>query len=193
MPTYLDLEVSLLGIAPRIWRRFLLRDTASFRDLHVAVQEVGGWEDYHLFAFLKTTGKRDIIAAVRREMYDLDPERVEGPPAGDVPLLSHFKRKGGKCIYLYDFGDNWELLVELKQSVELAEDFRRRLVGGARAFPSEDCGGIGGYQYCLTALEPIDPEEDEATRRDLLERRHWLGNWQPEAFDFESIRESFDR
>lgn len=193
MPTYLDLEVSMLGIAPRIWRRFLLENTASFQDLHVAIQKAGGWENYHLFAFLKTKRKREVIATISPETYDLDPDRVEGPPAGGVLLSSHFKRKGGKCIYLYDFGDHWEHLVEFKQSVELAEDCRRRLVGGARAFPPEDCGGVHGYQYCLTALEPIDPEEEEAAKTDLLQRRHWLGAWQPEAFDFESIRESFDR
>ena len=193
MPRYFDMEVSLRGIAPRIWRRFLLRSTGTFFNLHLAIQKAGGWGDYHLFAFLKTSRKHQVIAAVRPETYHLDPDRVEGPPAGNVPLASHFKRKGGKCIYLYDFGDRWEHLVELKQSVELTEEFERRLVGGARAFPSEDCGGIGGYQYCLTALKPIDPEEDEAAKRDLIQRRHWLGNWRPEAFDLASIKGFFDK
>jgi len=193
MPKYFDLEVSLFGIAPKIWRRFLLRSTATFLDLHVAIQKAGSWCSHHLFVFLKTRGRRQIIAAVEPEMYYLDPDRVEGPPAGDVLLSSHFKRKGSKCIYVYDFGDYWQHVVELKQSVELGQDFHRRLVGGARAFPPEDCGGTNGYQYCLTALEPIDPQESEAATSDLLGRREWLGGWQPEGFDFESAKEAFDR
>ena len=193
MPKYFDLEVSLLDIAPRIWRRFLLRSTATFFHLHKAIQVACGWEDYHLFAFLKTRGKYQIIAAVNPKAYSLDPERVEGPPAGEVPLSSHFKRKGSKCIYLYDFCDYWQHLVELKQSVERSGGLQRRLLGGARAFPPEDCSGLGGYQYSLTALKPIDPEVDEESRTYLTQHRHWLGDWQPEAFDFEATKESFDR
>ena len=37
MPTYFEFEVSLQGIKPRIWRRFQLRATATFADLHWAI------------------------------------------------------------------------------------------------------------------------------------------------------------
>ena len=193
MPKYLELEVSLAELAPRIWRRFLLRSTASFQDLHVAIQKAGGWGDYHLFAFLDYRKRREVIAAVDPHTYMLDPSRVEGPPAHQVALLSRFKRKGSKCIYLYDFGDGWRHLVELRQSVQLAEEFHRRLLGGARAFPSEDCGGVHGYYYSITALEPLDPGLSPEEKSYLTQHRHWLGHWHPEAFDLDAAKPRFDR
>ena len=42
MPKYFDLEISLLEIEPRIWRRFLIHSQATFMDLHDAVQQAFG-------------------------------------------------------------------------------------------------------------------------------------------------------
>ncbi len=36
---------------PEIWRRFLIKDNISFRDLHNIIQAVMDWENYHLFEF----------------------------------------------------------------------------------------------------------------------------------------------
>ena len=47
----LQLKVSLDGIKPSIWRRFLVKDNISFEDLHCVIQDIMGWEDYHLYEF----------------------------------------------------------------------------------------------------------------------------------------------
>ena len=39
MPRYYEFEVSLQELQPRIWRRFLLRTTATFAQLHQAIQQ----------------------------------------------------------------------------------------------------------------------------------------------------------
>ena len=42
-----DLEVSLLEIEPRIWRRFLLNGVSTFEVLHSAIQDAFGWQRQH--------------------------------------------------------------------------------------------------------------------------------------------------
>ena len=56
MARYFDLEVSLLEIEPRIWRRFLIHSEANFMNLHCAVQQAFGWQDCHLYELSRTEG-----------------------------------------------------------------------------------------------------------------------------------------
>jgi hypothetical protein len=84
-------------------------------------------------------------------------------------------------LYEYDFGDGWlhEILVEQIVPVDPSEHYPVCLAG-ARACPPEDCGGVPGYEQLLEALRsPSAPASVE-----LLE---WCGDWNPEAFDLESL------
>ena len=44
-------KIVLDGIDPLIWRRIQVPVTYSFWDLHVAIQDAMGWQDYHLHRF----------------------------------------------------------------------------------------------------------------------------------------------
>ncbi len=48
MPRYLELEISLSRIKPRIWRRILIRPEASFAALQEAIHDSFGWGYCHL-------------------------------------------------------------------------------------------------------------------------------------------------
>jgi len=133
MAEYFEFEVSLVGVEPRMWRRFQLPTAASFADLHDAIQDACGWTNSHLFQFTDMSSRVQI--AVSEYFTEAD-----APTADDVPLSSHFGRKR-KCLYQYDFGDCWYHVVELKRKAALPDSFRRRLVDGERSFPPEDCGG----------------------------------------------------
>lgn len=62
MPRYYEFEVALREIQPRIWRRMLLRTTASFAQLHQAIQDSFGWTESHLWEFrLPTHQGRPIV------------------------------------------------------------------------------------------------------------------------------------
>jgi len=190
MRKYLDLEVSLLDIEPRIWRRFLLPESASFGDLHEAIQDGFGWEYDHLFEFRDKGGRQSIARADFDDGYDDE----EVPTVGKLKLAAFFTRKGKKCRYVYDFGDSWEHAVEFRGMVELPEKFRRRLVDGARACPLEDCGGVWGYYACCAAVGAIDPKEIGIGKEDLEDRREWVGEeWQPDRFDLGTQKKQFDR
>ncbi|MCP9889028.1 plasmid pRiA4b ORF-3 family protein [Cyanobium sp. ATX 6A2] len=51
-----QLQVSLNGIEPPIWRRFWVEETITLGRLHEVLQIVMGWQDYHLHQFI--TGER---------------------------------------------------------------------------------------------------------------------------------------
>ncbi len=190
MPRYLDVEVSLLGVRPKTWRRFLLSEEGTFHDLHEAIQISCGWEGHHLYEFSENDKRRTSLAGPDLPDNEAFPFEEKAPPAHTVRRGSFFKRKGQKCVYVYDFGDNWEHLVELKQFAQVEDGFSRKLLDGSRAFPLEDCGGIWGYYHCLEALGVIDSQDSDEL--ELEQRREWMGDWDPEQFDLDAVRKEFD-
>lgn len=177
--TWLELDVTLRGAKPAPWRRIQVPVAATFHDLHVAIQDACGWEDDHLFRF---TDRDDRVLAGLGE--DIDGTREPDPTI--TPLSSHFPRHR-VCLYLYDFGDWWEHDVRLARTLDLDRRSGRQLVDGALAFPPEDCGGVWGYADCIrVARDGGDGSEEDA------ERREWLGDWDPDAFDLAATKASFD-
>lgn len=136
-----------------------------------------GWENYHLFEFSSMTGEH--LAGPPDEEWDERPVR----DAATVQLSAALDADHAALRYVYDFGDYWQHTVRREAAIELPERFHRRLVGGALAFPPEDCGGIGGYEQCLDIVRGGADEEGV---------RGWLGDWDPERFDLESTRGTFD-
>lgn len=195
MPEYFEFEVSLLGIEPPTWRRFLIHEKATFEDLHLAIQDACGWTNSHLFVFRDGRLNGPEIAGIPTE------DRFEGGPpqtlnAKKVKLAHFFNNTEPRTIiYEYDFGDFWEHDVKLNKCVEIPERFKRCLMAGERAFPPEDCGSTPGYEECLEALEykkSPDPEIDTYEKEELESRLEWLGDWEPEGFDLKAVKGVFD-
>ena len=119
MPTYVDLEVSLSEIEPRIWRRFLLTAESSFEVLHDAIQDAFGWERRHLYEFRhldandspRTKSARPIRRIARCRQADILDEQIV-PFADELEVASFFTEKDDRCLYLYDFGDDWWHVVQ---------------------------------------------------------------------------------
>lgn len=183
---YFDFEVSLVEVTPRIWRRFLIRDTATFSGLHLAIQDACGWWNYHAFVFRTEFGDDEAcqIAGTENDEYIEKPV----PNSARVRLASYFAEgKLTRCYYHYDFGDDWWHDVVLRGTQELPETFKRRLLGGARAFPHEDCGGLSGYRDCVRAALHQDEGLDDPEGL-----RTWFGDWHPERFELEKTKVTFD-
>lgn len=195
MPKYFDFEVALLGVEPRIWRRFYLAaDGTTFLDLHAAIQDADTWMDMHLWQFRDGRRGRVLAATPPDEEMGFD-DFDSGPPADEVALADFFENAGQSCLYVYDFGDGWEHEVVLKQVVELPETFYRRLIGGERAFPPEDCGGLPGYELCLSLIKSDAESSIDLSNggsEEIVERRLWMGDWDPEEFNLEAAKEWFD-
>ncbi len=151
----LQLRLELVGSEPSIWRRTLVEDTGTLHALHRIIQLLMGWWDYHLYEF-EVKGRRFHGPGDEPEFEGED----FGEEAAEVTLRALGLRKGDAFLYRYDFGDGWEIAIDV--------EWRRQaggrgwvlpaLLDGARAGPPEDCGGIGGLDEILEALEPIGSE-----------------------------------
>jgi hypothetical protein len=189
MPKYFEFRVALKHIDPPIWRRFLITTTATFLDLHNAIQSAFGWEDCHLWEF-RSTGRGGVPIAGIPSDSDFD-WGSETPDASRLKLYRHFGSDGGakNCLYVYDFGDDWEHQVTFRKEVTDADLFNRRLLSGKRACPPEDCGSVPGYYRLVHFVETGEDEYgDEGS-----ELGDWIGDWHPDAFDLERVSKRFDR
>ena len=180
IPVAYELEVTLLRTEQPPWRRFQITSTATFLDLHRAIQHACGWQDEHLFAFRDVRQRRFAPAPSRLRPAET---RETRPTADRVALRSYFSA-WDSCRYLYDFGDSWLHEIVVRGRIHPEEPFGCRLVDGERAFPPENCGGISGYHACIEAATGGEVSE---------ERREWLGDWDPEAFDLAAVQARFDR
>lgn len=173
-------RIELAGIAPLIWREILVPARYSFWDLHVAIQDSMGWWDSHLHAF-RPPGRS------RTPAFEFgiptDDDFTEVTAGWEVFIADYFPEVGVRLSYEYDFGDGWEHGVELL-AIEPRVKGRRypQCVGGERACPPEDCGGVPGYQRLTEAL--LDPKNEE--HEDLGE---WIPKgWGPEVFSPSKVR-----
>jgi hypothetical protein len=184
MPSYLSFRVELLEVRPPIWRAFLIEKAATFADLHQAIQDACGWRNCHMYAF-REREKGPVMAGISDDTFG-----AADPDAKKVKVGSFLSKPGQSCSYQYDFGDDWWHEVTLVEIVTLKERFQRKLTDGARAFPPEDCGGIGGYEICVAIRKGGKVDLDA---KETKERKKWLGDWRPERFAVKAEARDFDR
>lgn len=171
------LEVSLTSIRPPIWRRIVVPDCWTLLQLHGAIQEAMGWKDYHLHTFtIAEVEYSDPTSDEDGDMGYLDEQQYR--------LSAVLPPTGRTFHYVYDFGDSWRHSIKVVKRVLLGADpppgaFEPMCVGGERACPPEDCGGVGGYQSLVQALRCPEPKRTE----EMQETVAWAGEWDPEAFD----------
>ncbi len=102
----LQLRVSLTDFEPVVWRRVLVPDTIALPKLHRVMQQVMLWWNYHMHTF--EIGDVQYGQPELDEDDDFNWRNERGVKiAGLVPV-------GSSLEYSYDFGDNWELLIEVE-------------------------------------------------------------------------------
>ncbi len=188
VPTFYAFEVSLRGTVPRIWRSFLLRKSATFQDLHEAIQDACGWDNEHLFQF-RASKRGSVIAGVpdHSGFAARVPDAEQVPLAGDVGV-----KRGLWCLYEYDFGDGWIHEVVLNDVVERDGRAKRVLTGGERAFPPEDSGGIPSFSRCVAAATGEGWKSSMGNEAERAELVGWLDGWKPDEFDLVATKRAFD-
>jgi len=166
-----ELRVSLLGAEPGVWRRVRVPGDFELRMFHLVLQMVMGWENRHLHEF---------VSADRKRYGDFDGYEPQADELNEkLFLLSDLVSEAGdRCLYLYDFGDDWAHEVVLEAVSEIGpEDEPVWCLGGEGACPPEDCGGEPGYLELLEQFSDLDSVgHDEAVG--LLGE-----DFDPEAFD----------
>ncbi len=155
-------RVDLDQARPPIWRRLDLRSDVTLDVLHQVLQAAFSWLDYHLHRFSLGGGPFEPDSQVFLCPYDADnPESDDdGPRASQVRLDATLQDPGDRLHYLYDYGDNWELTLQLEQVSPARDDAPVAvLVDGERAAPPEDCGGLTDAEELAQVLD--DPARFE--------------------------------
>lgn len=158
----LEFKVTLKGVKPPIWRRFQLSCTATFWDLHCALQDAMGWHDCHLHEFwVRHPLLRDEVRIGVPDDDWGDPDVLAG---WDVLVADYLTMTNRSLVYAYDFGDGWEHRVQLEKILPRPKNLELpRLVSGRGACPPENCGGAHGYQTLRASLDdPAHPDHDWA-------------------------------
>lgn len=166
-----QLKITLEAISPLIWRRVHVPADLRLDGLHRVVQAVMGWTNSHSHDF-KYRDRR-----FSDPTFDED-GGLEIDDEYDVTLGSLVTRvRGQKLRYRYDFGDSWRHEILFERTLERVEGVTYPVcVGGARACPPEDVGGVGGYWRFLEVL-------GNAEHPDHHETLSWIGAFEPDGFD----------
>jgi len=92
------IKVTLLETRPPVWRRILVPQEITLRNLHRTLQTVMGWTNAHLHQFV-LPGARNFGLG-----------RAFGGKIGNenqTTLGALLEFPGAKLLYEYDFGDYW--------------------------------------------------------------------------------------
>lgn len=168
-----QLKVHLDYTNPPIWRRFLVDSTILLPELHLLLQKIMGWENYHLHQFVH-----------KEKFYSDDDSMVDNKQtllSSNVHLNTLLRKENDSLQYEYDFGDSWMHTLKLEKILPMQTDFKPRCLEGENACPPEDFGGVWGYMEMLEVLQnPKHPE--------YKEYRQWLPrDFSPTRFSVEEI------
>ena len=100
--------------------------------------------------------------------------------------VQEMRDHGEAFIYEYDMGDSWRHQVVVEGvRVESGDAAGQLCLGGERACPPEDSGGVHGYYQTLEILRNPRHEEYQDTKA-------WIesmtgGPFDPDAFDVEAV------
>ena len=170
-----ELEIWLLDIEPRIWRRFAVPGNIKLPELHGVIQGVMGWTDSHMHAFIL----EDCRYSDPYLGFDMDDDTFDERRGKLTDLVT---RPKDRFMYEYDFGDCWKHAVEVASVSPPEKNVKYPIcLTGQQACPPEDCGGPWGYEDFLEVISDPNHEEHE----EMLE---WIGGrFDPEAFDLQAV------
>lgn len=178
--------VTLNGVKPKVWRRFIVPATLDFYDLHSVIQTSVGWTNSHLFNFsindtqnnktIELVGDEESVnenfAMAQHYMKNLPEKgsfademyqrfiRTQLLLARDVDL-NQYVNDYANFRYLYDFGDGWDHEVVMEQIVEDYEFDYPQVIEGKGTCPPEDVGGPPGYdEFKRVMKDKANPDHD---------------------------------
>ncbi|MFV9511437.1 plasmid pRiA4b ORF-3 family protein [Tepidibacillus sp. LV47] len=141
-----QLKITLQHTSPPVWRRIQLDSKTTFATLHELLQIAFDWLGYHMHTFEVKDPHNQIIY--------IEPVEVEEDAFGffynkvkldekEVILEKFLKKEKDKCIYIYDFGDDWRHEIVLEKIVEPEQGATYpRCIKAMRLAPEEDSSGF---------------------------------------------------
>lgn len=133
------LKIQLCDTEIPVWRTFVVPSEIKLDLLHIAIQIVMGWENYHLHTF-----EVDDKTYTIKSLCD-DGEMLNEKKFALKDLIS---KTGDALMYTYDMGDDWMHLITLEDSdYKNASSSPAHCIDGKGTCPPEDVGGVYGFEY----------------------------------------------
>lgn len=190
----ITVRVDLHEATPPIWRRLELRSDLSLAEVHEVIQVAFDWADYHLWRFAAGGHPFDLDAQLFLCPFDVEEGEENGLPAGDVRLGELLQERGDRLGYVYDYGDDWDLRIVVESVRDAAEDAApARAIGGRRAAPPEDCGGLRDAVDLAEVLEDPAHIDVDALDHQLVAGASSLGDPTADAGVPPLLAEPLDR
>lgn len=101
------LRIELDRTEPLVWRRIELSTSATFWDLHVAIQDAFGWLDCHLHEFLVGEGAGRIAIGIPHEFQE------KLLVSSWLVPISKYLNHVQTLTYVYDLDDDWRHTLHL--------------------------------------------------------------------------------
>jgi hypothetical protein len=177
-----QLKITLFDSKPPIWRRIQIPTSATFWDLHSAIQDVFKWNHSHLhhFYYNETILKKQLVFGIPSE--DDEMYEMEILPSLKHKISKYLNLEEPNIKYVYDLGDNWIHLIQVEEILPAEKGVSYPIcLKGKRNSPPDDCGGIWGYADLLEILADPKHEEYESTKEWVESMKE--GPFDPEHFD----------
>lgn len=172
------------------WREIVVPADYTFYDLHFVLQALFGWLDYHLydFRYFEDSERRRLEERFEGSDFasDWPSEEVQTDDVEDV-ALSDVYPTAERVIYSYDYGDGWEVFLDLLEVLEDYTSCDPVCMQGQGDAPPDDVGGEGGFACFLETLaDKAHPEHQRMKewgkrqgfeRFDLKEVNEFLPEW----------------
>lgn len=173
------LRLHVVGTSPQVWRRLVVRESMWLSRLHDTIQLVFDWFDYQTHAF--NLDDLRFGNPLKREELSIEDDR-------DVTLADLDLEHHERFTYGYHFGEGWQVEIRVEKSEPAQKGVHYPLcIGGERAGPPEDCGGLEAYHDMLACIK----EPQSELGREWLD---WLGpDYDPNACDLEKINKALKK
>lgn len=141
----LQLTCAVQEAVPPITRDLEVPVTLTLEQLHHLLQRAFGWTDSHLYRFAKGDSPWEgELYLCEDDLEDADVGEPSGVPLRTTRVGGLFDRVGDQLLYLYDYGDHWELTLTLT-GWSHGPHGRALVTGGVGQGPPDDCGGIHSW------------------------------------------------
>lgn len=142
------LNISFNDLQPTVWRRVVMPAGATFKRLHDTIMETTNFTGSHLYKFesneLIVSNDTELSKASKRKSYTGKP--VKSPSSVKV---DEYLEQEKRINFTYDFGDCWEMTIELESIVEDYYFGYPTILAGEGSAPPEDVGGVEGFKTFL--------------------------------------------
>lgn len=157
-------------------RRFIVPATFTFKRLHLLLQSIFRWKNYHLYDFSladpQQGGRLVRLIPYEEFSWEEDNEVI----MGDIRLDAYLPETK-TMTYAYDYGDDWQVTIDLIREIPHHDQDSPFLLDAQGKAPPEDVGGIGGYAEFLDIYNDPDHSEHE-------HMKSWAGYWTPDLYFF---------